>query len=114
MRIFRYANGRLNHTEPLQSLLYSEFVSHMDENVSTPATKLADGFEYYSRMEKGQEYAVHCRRSKSEAPQVWLNENELAMGSQNYLGCIHLSERSLQTPPSFIWALFGILQTTRL
>jgi len=76
----------------------------MDENVSTPATKLADGFEYYSRKEKGQEYAVHCRRSKSEAPQVWLNENELAMGSQT----IWVAFTSLKDPYRLHLLSFGL------
>lgn len=50
-------------------------------------------FLYYSRYEKGKEYAIHCRQKDVESPEeIILDENELAKGQEYFeLGAFSLS-----------------------
>jgi oligopeptidase B len=68
-------------TEALRRRLFREMRSHLKEtDLSVPY--FHDGFFYYTRTEKGRQYAIHCRRRGTmQAPEeVILDLNRLARG----------------------------------
>lgn len=72
-------------TEDLQKDLYDELVTYLvEDDQSVPRFK--DGYWYYTRSEKGKNYAIYCRREGTmEAPeQIILDLNALAEG-RDYL-----------------------------
>ncbi|KAG0230743.1 hypothetical protein BGW41_002415 [Actinomortierella wolfii] len=77
----QYAIACLRHTEPLQKLLYNEFVSRLDANDESARVALPDGWCYYSKAQEGLEYRLHCRAELKptgyENEQVYLDENEI-------------------------------------
>jgi oligopeptidase B len=75
-----YSENCMEHTKPLQKLLYMEFLSRLDEQEESPKVLLSDGLTYFSRRVPGQEYKVHCRMNEFEEEEVYLDENELAAG----------------------------------
>jgi oligopeptidase B len=80
----RYAETQMGNTEALQKKLYEEMVGRIKEtDLSVP--EFVDGFWYYTRTVKGQQYPIFCRRRGSlKAPeQVLLDENALA-GTRPY------------------------------
>lgn len=56
-----YTEAVMQHTQPLQTTLYKEMLSRIQEtDLSVP---YRDGdYYYYSRTEAGQAYAIHCRK----------------------------------------------------
>ncbi|KAF9096882.1 hypothetical protein BGX29_008365 [Mortierella sp. GBA35] len=79
----QYAIAALRHTEPLQKLLYNEFVSRLDADEESARVTLPDGWSYYSKSQVGLEYRLHCRTLMNAAggvgeEQVYLDENEIA------------------------------------
>jgi oligopeptidase B len=76
-----YTEAMMSHTKGLQDRLYKEMVGHIKETDLT-VPELDNGYYYYSRTVKGQEYSIFCRkRGNLSAPEeVLLNENELAKG----------------------------------
>ncbi|KAF9585391.1 hypothetical protein BGW38_002594 [Lunasporangiospora selenospora] len=78
----QYAIAAMSHTEPLQKLLYNEFVSRLDANEESAHVVLPDGWSYYSKSQVGLEYRLHCRAiltSRGDVDeQVYLDENEIA------------------------------------
>lgn len=48
----------------LQKRLYREMVARIKETDQSVPVKI-DGFFYYSRTEKGKQYAIHCRKKGS-------------------------------------------------
>jgi oligopeptidase B len=80
----RYAETEMRHTGALQKRLYDEMVGRIKEtDLSVP--EFVDGFWYYTRTVKGQQYPIFCRRRGNlKAPeQVLLDENALA-GTRPY------------------------------
>jgi len=78
-----YPQAMLAHTEPLQAQLYQEMLGRIQEtDLSVPYQK--GEFFYYSRTEKGQSYAIFCRKRGSlTAPEeVLLDHNKLAEGKE--------------------------------
>jgi len=78
-----YTQAMLAHTEPLQAQLYQEMLGRIQEtDLSVPYQK--GEFFYYSRTEKGQSYAIFCRKRGSlTAPEeVLLDHNKLAEGKE--------------------------------
>ncbi len=77
-----YTADVLASTEPLQSKLYGEMLSHIketDESVPYPYR----GWMYSTRTVEGSQYPIHCRRrigEEAEPEQVMLDVNELAQG----------------------------------
>jgi oligopeptidase B len=64
----------------LQNILFAELTRRMVEDDSTVPERINE-FWYYARVEAGKEYPLHCRRSDSSAAeQVYLDENQLAVG----------------------------------
>lgn len=77
-----YADAVMKPTMRLQKDLYKEIRSRMKENdMSVPVKE--GPYEYYSRTQKGKQYAIHCRkRITGGKEQVVLDENKLAAGEK--------------------------------
>ncbi len=79
-----YLEQVLHHTRPLQEQLYAEMRGRIKEiDASVPVQR--DDYYYYTRMEQGQQYPIHCRKHGSlDAPEeLLLDQNVLAEG-QSY------------------------------
>lgn len=78
-----YADALLRPAGKLRKQLYAEIRSRIKENDMSVPVK--DGpYDYYLRMKKGKQYAIHCRREGGKGrEQVILDENDLAKG-QSY------------------------------
>jgi oligopeptidase B len=77
----KYATEMMKHTEALQKELYDEIVGRIkQDDESVPVRN--DGYIYYDRFEKGQDYGLNCRKKDEEnAPEeILLNQPELAKG----------------------------------
>ncbi len=76
-----YLQQSLQHTEQLQSLLFSELKGRIKEDDTTPPTK--DGnYWYYRRYEKDMQYPIYCRRiGSADGPEeIILDQNILSKG----------------------------------
>lgn len=81
-----YLKAELAHTEKLQEGLFKEITARLkpDES-SVPYSK--NGYEYYTRFEKGEDYPYYCRRSKGkeeillDGPQLGKQSAYFAIGS---------------------------------
>lgn len=80
-----YTQAYMADTEPLQKSLYQEMVGYLIENDRSVPRKKGD-YYYYSRIAKGQNYRVYCRKKGSmQAPEeVLLDLNQMAEG-KDYL-----------------------------
>jgi len=68
----------MKHTEPMQKKLYDEITSRIkQDDASVPYKK--NGYTYYSRYEKGQDYAYNCRKKDAEnaIEEIMLNGPEM-------------------------------------
>ncbi len=75
-----YADAAMAHTEPLQEQLYLELVGRTEET-DTSVPESLDGWLYYTRVEPGRQYPIHCRKRGPDAPeQTLLDLNQLAHG----------------------------------
>ena len=74
-----YTQEMMKDTEELQQTLYDEMVARTKEDDASVPARKADYF-YYTRREKGQNYAIHCRKQGSldSEEEIILDENELA------------------------------------
>ncbi len=80
-----YTDARLNPHADLKKLLYREMKSRMKEDdYSVPYFK--NGYWYYSRYEKDEEFALYCRKKGSldAVEEIVLDENELAANHDFY------------------------------
>ena len=77
----RYAESMLSHTKTLQDELFEEMKGRIKED-DRNVPYYDRGYWYYSRVVKGQDYAVYCRRKGSmEAPEeIMLDANDYAKG----------------------------------
>ena len=76
-----YTESRLKHTKKFQDKLFDEIVDRIKkDDESVPY--LDNGYFYYTRYEKGKEYAIHCRKKGSldSKEEILLDENVLAKG----------------------------------
>ncbi len=76
-----YTDDVMAHTRPLQAKLAQEFKDRIKQtDMSVPYRK--DGYYYYTRMEEGREYPIHCRKKDTLAApeQIMLDANKLAEG----------------------------------
>jgi len=80
-----YLNKVMKHTEKLQEKLYNELVSRIKQE-DTSAPYKWNGYYYYTRFEKGNEYPIHCRKKGSldSKEEILLNVNEMAKGFSYY------------------------------
>tara|TARA_B100000809_G_scaffold201340_1_gene201904 strand:- start:3111 stop:5207 length:2097 start_codon:yes stop_codon:yes gene_type:complete len=74
----KHLKTSMKHTEPMQKLLYDEITSRIkQDDASVPYKK--NGYTYYSRYEKGQDYAYNCRKKIEEnaIEEIMLNGPEM-------------------------------------
>jgi oligopeptidase B len=86
-----YTSNKLKHTEKLQKKLYSEIVGRIKkDDSSVPYFK--NGYWYYTRYEKGQEYPFYCRKKDSlgNKEELLIDVNQWAEG-QDYFSLRNLS-----------------------
>lgn len=77
----RYTEAAMKPTENLQELLYKELRSRIKETDLSVPEKM-ENYYYYTRLEEGKQYPIHCRKKGSlDAPEeILLDENALAAG----------------------------------
>jgi oligopeptidase B len=76
-----YTERMTRHSRPLEQRLFREMVGRIKEtDISVP--ELENGYYYYSRTVKGQQYRIFCRRrgSVSAPEEVLLDENAVGRG----------------------------------
>jgi oligopeptidase B len=87
-----YAEALLAPSARLRDRIFTEIRSRVQEtDTSAP---MPDGpWTYYTRTVEGEQYAIHCRRSRDGGDeQVMLDENELAAGQDYFaLGSFEVS-----------------------
>jgi len=78
-----YTSAMMAETASLRSELYQEIVGRIKQDDSSVPV-FTRGYYYYRRVEKGRQYAVHCRRRGSlEAPEeLVLDVNAVAAGHE--------------------------------
>ncbi len=76
-----YTETMMEDTRGLQEKLYNEILSRIKETDLSVPVRIRDYF-YYTRTEKGKQYAIHCRKKGSLEAQeeIFLDQNELAKG----------------------------------
>ncbi len=98
-----YTQKHLKHTEKFQNDLFDEIVGRIKkDDESVPY--LDNGYYYYTRYEKGKEYAIHCRKKGSldGDEEVIMDENELAEGFD------YFAIGSMSVSPDNQWLAFGV------
>lgn len=60
-----YRAAKMKHTEELQKNLFEEIKGRIKEDDASVPVK-DNGYIYYTRFEKGQDYAFHCRKKDEE------------------------------------------------
>lgn len=116
-----YTDAIMQPTEELQTRLYDEMLSRIQEDdLSVPYRK--GEFYYYTRTEAGKAYPIHCRKHGSlEAPEeILLDQNQLAEGTEYFsLGVFAVSPNhqrltyAIDTTGSERYTLFFLDLTTR-
>jgi oligopeptidase B len=84
-----YLDEAMAHTNMFQSNLYDEIVGRIkQDDESVPV--IENGYSYYTRFEKGEDYALHCRKSTTagaeeeimlNGPQMGRDESYFAIGA---------------------------------
>ncbi|MFC2096973.1 S9 family peptidase [Bacteroidota bacterium] len=88
-----YAKKIMESTEGFQKTLFDEIVGRIKKDDESVPYK-RNGYYYYTRFEKGNEYPVYCRKKDNlESPEeILLNVNEMAKGYAYYqLGGLSVS-----------------------
>jgi oligopeptidase B len=98
-----HTEKRLSHTKKFQKSIFDEIVGRIKkDDESVPY--LDNGYYYYTRYEKGKEYAIHCRKKGSldGEEEILLDENVLAKGHDYFaVGGIDVS-------PDNQWMSYGV------
>jgi oligopeptidase B len=98
-----YTESRLKHTKKFQDKLFDEIVDRIKkDDESVPY--LDNGYFYYTRYEKGKEYAIHCRKKGSldSKEEILLDENVLAKGHD------YFAVGGLDVSPDNQWMSYGV------
>ena len=98
-----YTESRLKHTKKFQDKLFDEIVGRIKkDDESVPY--LDNGYFYYTRYEKGKEYAIHCRKKESldGEEEILLDENVLAKGHD------YFAVGGLDVSPDNQWMSYGV------
>jgi len=76
-----YTKNVMGHTADIQEELFDEIVGRIKQDDSSVPYKLR-GYQYYTRFEEGQDYALYCRKKVEEGAteEIMLNGPELAKG----------------------------------
>ena len=77
----QYTAQIMEPVSELETKIYTEMVGRIQETDSSVPTRYG-AFEYYTRMEQGKQYPIHCRRAlAAQAPEeIVLDCNALAAG----------------------------------
>jgi oligopeptidase B len=77
----RYTAQIMEPGAELETKIYTEMVGRIQETDSSVPAKYGP-YEYYTRMEQGKQYAIHCRRALSPdaTEQIVVDCNSLAAG----------------------------------
>lgn len=91
----QYTQHCMQHTTALQTSLYEEMLSHVEENDDSTPVKVGN-YYYYHRINAGQQYWAHYRKpiAADAVEELLLDENELAeSGGHDYfeLGALEIS-----------------------
>lgn len=80
-----YLDAMMKPTEALQASLYEEIVARIKQDDQSVPVKV-NGYVYYSRFEKGQDYQLSCRKLGDEngAEEIMLNMPEMAKGTSYF------------------------------
>ena len=80
-----YTRDKLSDTEDLQDEIFDEIVSRIKKDDQT-VPYLMNGYYYYSRYERGKEYAIYCRKKGSldSTEEIILDANELSKGKDYF------------------------------
>lgn len=79
-----YLKAMMKHTDKFQEQLFKEIKDRIKEDDESVPVKL-NGYIYYSRFEKGQDYALHCRKKDEEGAKEEIMLNGPEMGKdQSY------------------------------
>ncbi|KAF9112778.1 hypothetical protein BGX27_002823 [Mortierella sp. AM989] len=107
----QYAIAALSHTEPLQKLLYNEFVSRLDADEESARVTLTDGWSYYSKSQVGLEYRLHCRSIINahgvELEHIYMDENVVAQ-SPEYTNSTYFRVGFLRHSPDCRILAYGV------
>ena len=76
-----YTDAIMAETKPLEEKLYRETIGRIKQDDSS-VPYLENGYEYYRRFERDQQYPLYCRRlsKRGAAEAVMIDVNELAAG----------------------------------
>jgi len=88
-----YLEKMMSPSKKLQDKLFDEMKARIKEDDESLPYK-SNGYFYYTRFEKGKEYAINCRKKGDLKAQeeVLLNQNELAKKSKYFaLGALSVS-----------------------
>jgi oligopeptidase B len=88
-----YTKDQMKTTEAFQKKLYTEMRSRIVEDDASPPY-LKNGYYYYTRNEKGKEYAINCRKKGTleAAEEILTDQNKMAEGLTYFaLGDISIS-----------------------
>lgn len=98
-----YLKKVMQPTDELQKSLFEEIKSRIKEEDSSPPYS-KNGYFYYNRFEKGQEYPIYARKkgSLSAEEEILLNVNELAEGFSYY------NVTGLNVSPDNEWLAYGV------
>ncbi|MFD1293426.1 S9 family peptidase [Lutibacter holmesii] len=80
-----YLTTVMSHTEDLQDKIYNEIIGRIKkDDQSVPVND--NGYSYYTRYEKGDDYALYCRKKieNNTAEEIMLNGPEMAKGFSYY------------------------------
>lgn len=80
-----YLKKVMGHTDALQTKLYDEIVGRIKkDDQSVPVND--NGYSYYTRYEKGGDYALYCRKPLTEdaEEEIMLNGPQMAKGFSYY------------------------------
>jgi oligopeptidase B len=80
-----YTEALMQPTESLQTQLYEEMLSRIQEDDLSVPYRYGE-FYYYARTETGKAYPIHCRKYQTlDAPEeVLLDQNQLAEGTDYF------------------------------
>ncbi len=76
-----YKDAAMKHTDSLQKTLFDEIVGRIKkDDSSVPYTD--NGYSYYTRFEKGMDYALYCRKKLEDnaEEEIMLNGPKMAKG----------------------------------
>ncbi|UTW67953.1 S9 family peptidase [bacterium SCSIO 12643] len=91
-----YTKSVMKHTDDFQEALFQEMKGRIKEDDQSVPYKF-NGYFYYSRFEKGNEYAINCRKKGSldNEEEIIVDQNVRAKGHDYYaLGGLSISDNN--------------------